>query len=158
MVWLGIDLGEARVGIAMSDPELSFAHPEENLSAGGDSFRVLDDVVDIVVDYGVERVVIGLPLLLDGGEGKSAKKARRWATNLVKRLRGAVEEGRIGESNLPDVVMEDERLTTVSAHRQLNAAGLPGRAHRPDVDRQSAVLILQAALDRLSKGCEANER
>ena len=87
MVWLGIDLGDARVGLALSDPELTLAHPIGNIQVYGDSFRALDEVIDVIGDESVDHVVIGLPLLLNGEEGKSAKKARRWSVNLEKRLR-----------------------------------------------------------------------
>ena len=86
MTWLGIDLGDARVGLALSDPELTFAHPIGNIQAYGDSFRAIDDVIYTIEDENVDHVVIGLPLLLSGEEGKSAKKARRWANNLAKRI------------------------------------------------------------------------
>ena len=75
MVWLGIDLGDARVGLALSDPELTFAHPVGNVQVFGDSFRAIDDVMDLIEKEKVRRVVIGLPLQLDGSEGKSAKKS-----------------------------------------------------------------------------------
>ena len=77
MTWLGIDLGDARVGLSLSDPELSFAHPIGNIQAYGDSFRALDDVSYVIVDEQVDHIIIGLPLLMNGDEGKSAKKARR---------------------------------------------------------------------------------
>ena len=113
MVWLGIDLGDARVGLALSDPELTLAHPIGNIQVYGDSFRALDEVIDVIGDESVDHVVIGLPLLLNGEEGKSAKKARRWSVNL-----------------------------------ELFDARIGGRKHRPMVDQQSAVVILQTALDR----------
>ncbi|KFI46775.1 putative holliday junction resolvase [Bifidobacterium bohemicum] len=149
MTWLGVDLGEARVGLAMSDPELCLAHPEGNIEAGGDYFRVLDEVVDFIADHDdIDCVVVGLPLLLNGQEGKSAKKARRWVANLVKRLSIASQDESYGLVQVPRVVMEDERLSTVSAHHQLSAARVSSRSHRPVVDQQSAVVILQGALDR----------
>ena len=92
MVWLGIDLGDARVGLALSDPELTLAHPIGNIQVYGDYFHALDEVIDVIGDELVDHVVIGLPLLLNGEEGKSAKKARRWAVNLEKRLHAAVED------------------------------------------------------------------
>ncbi|MDF7663912.1 Holliday junction resolvase RuvX [Bifidobacterium sp. ESL0763] len=147
MAWLGVDLGDARVGLALSDPELTLAHPEGNIEAMGDSFRALDDVVDFIAGHDVERVVVGLPLLLNGEAGKSAKKARRWASNLVRRLANAQEDGREGLDEIPEVELVDERLTTVSAHHQLSQAHVGSRSHRPVVDQQSAVLILQSALD-----------
>ncbi|NEG54601.1 Holliday junction resolvase RuvX [Bifidobacterium platyrrhinorum] len=148
MTWLGIDLGDARVGLALSDPELTFAHPIGNIQAYGDSFRALDDVIYVIEDEQVDHVVIGLPLLLNGDEGKSAKKARRWAANLVKRIERMSDEGEIRLNATPSVELMDERLTTVSAHRQLSDANITGRRHRPVVDQQSAVVILQSALDR----------
>ena len=148
MTWLGIDLGDARVGLALSDPGLVFAHPIGNVQAYGDSFRALDDVIYVIEDEGVDHVVIGLPLLLNGDEGKSAKKARRWAANLVKRMETLHREGELRLDAVPVVELSDERLTTVSAHRQLSDARVGGRNHRPMVDQQSAVVILQSALDR----------
>lgn len=147
MVWLGIDLGDARVGLALSDPELTFAHPIGNVQVFGDSFRAIDEVMSLIEEEKVRRVVIGLPLQLDGSEGKSAKKARRWGKNLAKRIESAKNEGDWTLSYEPDIVWKDERLTTVSAHRQLLQADFSTRKHRPMVDQQSAVLILQSALD-----------
>lgn len=143
MVWLAIDLGEARVGLALSDPELTFAHPLGNIEVHGDSFRALDTVVDLVLTDHIERVVVGLPLQLDGSEGKSAKKARRWVSNLLKRMQAVSSRG----VRMPEVTLVDERLTTVTAHHQLQEAELAAKRHRPIVDQQSAVLILQSVLD-----------
>lgn len=151
MVWLGIDLGDARVGLALSDPELTFAHPYGNIQAYGDSFRALDDVIVVVEDEQVDHIVVGLPLQLDGTEGKSAKKARRWCANLDKRMRLLADEGDFALPSIPTLELVDERLTTVSAHRQLLDAQLGTKRHRPVVDQQSAVVILQTALDGVWK-------
>ena len=151
MVWLGVDLGDARVGLALSDPELTFAHPAGNVQVYGDSFRALDEVLDVIEDESVDHVVVGLPLLLSGEEGKSAKKARRWARNLEKRLHAAVEDETFELACAPTVELIDERLTTVTAHHQLFDARINGRGHRPMVDQQSAVVILQTALDQARK-------
>lgn len=147
-VWLGVDLGDARVGLALSDPELTLAHPAGNIQAWGDSFHTIDEVMDVIEDEGVSHVVIGLPLQLDGTEGKSAKKARRWAANLVKRMASDDEGRQFVDGTAPTVSLLDERLTTVSAHRQLLEARISTKGHRPKVDQQSAVNILQSALDR----------
>ncbi|MCI1833080.1 MAG: Holliday junction resolvase RuvX [Bifidobacterium sp.] len=148
MTWLGVDLGEARVGISLSDPELTLAHPVGNIDVWGDSFRAIDEVVEIAVTNEVSCIVVGLPLMLDGSEGKSARKARRWARNLTKRLAAPPESAAIRPDRVPDVVLVDERLTTVTAHRQLFQAQIRSRGHRPLVDQQSAVMILQSALNR----------
>jgi putative Holliday junction resolvase len=151
MVWLGIDLGDARVGLALSDPELSFAHPAGNLNAYGDSFRTLDDVIELIEGAPIERVIVGLPMQLNGSEGSSAKKARRWANNLHRRLLLAQDDDDYDIREIPQIELMDERLTTVSAHQQLRQAHIAGRQHRPMVDQQSAVLILQSALDHLAQ-------
>ena len=135
MVWLGIDLGDARVGLALSDPELTLAHPIGNIQVYGDYFHALDEVIDVIGDESVDHVVIGLPLLLNGEEGKSAKKARRWAVNLEKRLHAAVEDELYSITDVPSIEL------VFDAH-------VGGRRHRPMVDQQSAVVILQTALDR----------
>lgn len=159
MVWLGVDLGDARVGLALSDPELTFAHPAGNVVVYGDSFQALDDVIGVIEDHAVAHVVIGLPLLLNGDEGKSARKARRWGANLIKRMKEYDEEGQFNAECIPSVSFLDERLTTVTAHQQLFEAQVVGRRHRPAVDQQSAVVILQSALDayRQDRG-ETGER
>ena len=150
-VWLGVDLGDARVGLALSDPELTLAHPAGDVDVHGDSFRALDAVCDVIEDSGVSRVVVGLPLLLDGTEGSSARKARRWGRSLGRRL-GLLLEDRSGNGpDVPPIVFQDERLTTVTAHQQLRQARINGREHRPLVDQESAVIILQAALDAAAR-------
>ena len=63
MVWLGIDLGDARVGLALSDPGITLAYPAGNIQVYGDSFRALDEVVDVIEDELVDHVIVGLPLL-----------------------------------------------------------------------------------------------
>jgi putative Holliday junction resolvase len=143
-VWMGVDLGDARVGIALSDPEESMAYPLRDITVYGDSFQALDDCIDIIEDKHVSHVVVGYPLLMSGEEGKSARKDRRWAKQLRNRL------VRQGFSSVT-VRLQDERLTTVTAHQQLENAGYRERSHRPMVDQQSAVIILQAALDRYSR-------
>ena len=140
-IWMGIDLGDARVGIALSDPELILAHPRGNIKVPGDSFYALEDVIDAIEEENVERVFVGYPLLLNGEEGKSKKKAKRWVKALLRKLE---------ENKLSSVKAElcDERLTTVSAHSMLLEAGMSMRSHRSAVDQQSAVILLQEILDR----------
>lgn len=114
----------------------------------GDYFFAIDEVLNVIEDEHVDHVIVGLPLQMDGTEGKSAKKARRWAANLEKRLQAESEDSDSTEYQIPQVSLIDERLTTVSAHRQLFEAHKASNKHRPVVDQQSAVVILQTALDR----------
>ncbi|WP_339349724.1 Holliday junction resolvase RuvX [Bifidobacterium indicum] len=143
-IWMGIDLGQARVGVALCDPELTLAYPAGKIEVQGDCFRALGPVVDLIHEHGVERVIVGYPLLLNGSEGGSAKKAKRWVRNLSRILN---EEAALAKDSPVRVLLQDERLTTVSAHHQLYEAQIGGRGHKPLVDQQSAVVLLQSALD-----------
>lgn len=138
---MGVDLGNARVGISLADTELAMAQPLTNITVVADSFEALDDVADLIESHGVSTVVVGLPLQMNGSDGKAAKKARRWASQLERRVKETAR-----------VVLHDERLTTVTAHRQLLEAGRGSKSHRSVVDQQAAVIILQSALDARKAG------
>lgn len=158
--WMGVDLGNARVGISLSDPERSVAYPLCNVSVWTDYFEALDEVADLAYEHQVERVVVGYPLNMDGSEGKAAKKAKRWSQQLQRRFSTGDFDSRQGSDaaavsrdknkqwgETVEIVLKDERLTTVTAHHQLSQVGRASRSHRQVVDQQSAVLILQSALD-----------
>ena len=131
-VRLGIDPGDARIGVARSDPSGFLATPVETVRRGkGDLARLArlareDEAVEIVV---------GLPRSLSGGEGPAAVKARAFAARLAVRV-----------APVP-VRLCDERLTTVSAEAMLRDRGRKGQQRRAVVDQAAAVLILQQALD-----------
>jgi putative Holliday junction resolvase len=140
-VRLGIDVGTVRVGLAMSDPRGVLAHPVATVAP--DDTRTVDD---LVVEHGVCTVYVGLPRTLRGDEGPAATAARGYARHLASRV-----------APVP-VRLVDERLTTVSAHRQLGAGGMRERGRRSVVDQAAAVLILQGALDlESSSGRPAGE-
>lgn len=137
---VGVDVGDARVGVASCDPSGLLATPVETVPRDLDHDSDIDRVVEIATQLGAMEFVIGLPRSLDGSEGPAAEKARVWA----KRLGSALLEAPIG--NTP-IRLVDERLTTVDAHRGLRDSGVAGRRHRGVVDQAAAVLILQTALD-----------
>ena len=131
-VRLGIDPGDARVGVARSDPTGFLATPVETLRRGkGDLARLARLVRE---DEAVE-VVVGLPRSLSGGEGPAAAKVREYAARLAERV-----------APVP-VRLVDERLTTVSAEAMLRDRGRKGQQRRAVVDQAAAVMILQHALD-----------
>ena len=131
-VRLGIDPGDARVGVARSDPTGFLATPVETLRRGkGDLARIARLVRE---DEAVE-VVVGLPRSLSGGEGPAAAKVRAYAARLAERV-----------APVP-VRLVDERLTTVSAEAMLRDRGRKGQQRRAVVDQAAAVMILQHALD-----------
>lgn len=131
-VRLGIDPGEARVGVARSDPSGFLATPVETVARGdGDLARL----ARLLVEEEAVEVVVGLPRSLSGGEGPAAARVRDFASMLAREV-----------APVP-VRLCDERLTTVSAESMLRDRGRKGRSRRAVVDQAAAVLILQQALD-----------
>lgn len=146
-VRLGVDVGEARVGLAVCDPAGILATPVATLRRDHDGEGDLDQIVAEATERGAIEVIVGLPRALSGVEGVAAQAIRGYASVLHRRLGG-----------IP-VRLVDERLSTVDAHRSLHASGVPGRSHRARVDQAAAVVILQAALDtERSTGRPAGER
>jgi putative holliday junction resolvase len=132
---VGVDVGDARVGVAASDASGVLAHPVRTLPRDVAADSDVEAVVALARELEAIEVVVGLPRLLSGHEGEAARIARDYAGRLAGRL------GTVG------VRMVDERLTTVDAHRRLRDSGVPGRGQRAVVDQAAAVLILQSALD-----------
>lgn len=131
-VRLGIDPGDARIGVARSDPTGFLATPVETVRRGrGDLSRL----VRLVRDEEAIEVVVGLPRSLSGAEGPAAAKTREFAARLAARIDPVA------------VRLQDERLTTVSAEAMLRDRGKKGAERRAVVDQAAAVLILQHALD-----------
>lgn len=137
---LGIDVGDARVGVATCDPSGLLATPVETVARDLEHDSDIDRVVDLAAELSAIEVVVGLPRSLDGGEGPAARRVRDWAQSLRTALHSAPIE------NTP-IRLVDERLSTVDAHRGLRDSGVAGRNHRQVVDQAAAVLILQTALD-----------
>ena len=131
---LGIDVGTRRVGVALSDPTGVIAQSLTVLPRRSWE-QVVGAVVALIRRHRVERVVVGLPLRLDGGEGEAAANVRKFAD----RLRDAVE--------IP-VVLQDERLSTAEAERVMLEADVDRSTRRARRDAVAAALILQRYLDR----------
>ncbi|HEY8432153.1 MAG TPA: Holliday junction resolvase RuvX [Sandaracinaceae bacterium] len=140
---LGIDHGERRVGLALSDEDGRIAHPHATLERR-DPRALVSEVAAIVRERGVESIVVGLPLSLDGREGASARRARRFAE-------------RLGEETGVPVVLWDERMSTLAAERALGEAGVRKKAQRAVVDRVAAALVLQSYLDAVNERRERSE-
>ncbi|VEG26003.1 Holliday junction resolvase RuvX [Actinomyces howellii] len=133
-VRLAFDVGQARVGVARCDAEAILAVPLVTLNRdryGAD----LDQAADLVEDYDAVEVVVGLPRRMSGGSSSSTRDARAWAL----RLAGII-------APVP-VRLVDERLTTVTARRELHEAGVPSTGFRRVVDQAAAVVILEQALE-----------
>jgi len=128
---LGIDHGDVRIGIAMSDETAFLASPLTTIQNGKGA---ADEITALVIEHGVEKIVIGLPLNMDGSAGPATEKTRAFAAKLAKK------------TAVP-IVENDERLTTVTAHHNLREAGLDGKQRRGVVDMAAAQIILQDWLD-----------
>jgi putative Holliday junction resolvase len=133
-----LDLGGARVGVAIDDELASMAHPRGVLD-GRDRPKLLRDLAKMAADEGITRFIVGLPLDMKGGEGEAARKAR-----------GLAQE--IADATGCDVELLDERLTTVQARRSLEASEVFGRKQKERIDEASATAILQAWLDGQARG------
>ena len=133
---LGLDPGERRIGVALSDPLGIIAQP----------FTVIDQrtedltkrLRELCTEYDVGTIVVGLPVSLSGDEGTAAAKARRFGAK-VKTITGC------------DVVFADERFTTVQAERALVDDGMRRDRRRETKDKVAAALMLQGYLDRTSR-------
>ena len=128
--FLGVDYGSKRVGLAISDGLGLTARPLEVVARRD----IIERVRDIVAEYHVEGLVVGLPTALAGGEGASAAEARALGSELEKSL------------NLP-VVFVDERFTSKLAESALLESGMKRRDRRERVDKVAAAIILQSYLD-----------
>ena len=135
---LGLDLGDRRIGIAVSDETGTVAQGRGVYLRRGEE-EDLAHLSELCRRERVETIVVGLPLNMDGSEGEQARKARAFARALADR------------TGLP-VELLDERLTTAEADWVLKEAGLRERKRRKVRDELAAVLILQAWLDRARGG------
>ncbi len=130
---MGLDIGERRIGVAVSDPVGRVATPLTVVAAS--DRRMLASIVE---EYDVEAIVVGIPLAMDGSEGAQAARVRPVAESLARELR------------LP-VRYFDERLTSAQARRVMGEAGVPDRKKRGRLDMLAATVLLQAYLDSGSR-------
>lgn len=129
---LGIDLGDARVGVAVSDDLGMLAHPLETIST--QSTNVVKRVLALASERSAETIIVGMPRNMNGSHGPAADKAKAFIEELRR------------ETTLP-IVAWDERLSTVSAQRALQEAGRNTRKQKSVIDQVAAQIILQSWLD-----------
>ncbi|WP_103063371.1 Holliday junction resolvase RuvX [Actinomyces qiguomingii] len=132
-VRLAFDVGKVRVGVARCDADAILAVPVTTLHRdryGGD----LEEAADLVADHNALEVIVGLPRNMSGGSSSSTHDARGWA----RRLAGMI-------APVP-VRLVDERMTTITAHRELHESGRREKSFRSVVDQAAAVVILEQAL------------
>lgn len=130
---MGVDFGESRTGLAVSDPARFLASGLGNVQGGGLE-KTAERILAVATEQGAVALVLGLPVNMNGTEGPKAVRIRELAAIL--------------ERTLP-VYLMDERMTTMAAARFLNETNTRGKKRRGVIDTLSAEIILQNALDRL---------
>ena len=132
---MGIDLGDARVGVAVADTLGMLAHPRETIRVGPKGEKaVLARLAEIAAAEKIRVILVGMWRNMNGTEGPASEKARAFAD----RLRAATG---------CEIRLQDERLTTVAAHKALQANGRDVKKGRAVIDQAAAQLILQTYLD-----------
>jgi len=135
---LGLDVGDRRIGVAISDPEQILASPLTTILREDDD-SAIGAIVEIVNKYDIQRIVIGFPYSLDGSVGSQAGKVKNFVEKLSK-CTGV------------DIELRDERLSTVAVDHLFTEAGVRNRDRRDKRDAAAAAFILQGYLDSL-KAC-----
>ena len=131
---LGIDHGDSRIGLSISDQLASFAHPYRTLQR---DTRVFHEIRQIVERERITGIVIGLPKNMDGTLGQSAAKAKAFGGELALVIPAI------------NILFWDERLTTLEAQRALHAAGKNAKQSKKMIDQVAAQILLQSYLDSL---------
>jgi putative Holliday junction resolvase len=129
---LGVDVGDARIGVAISDPDGILATPVETVAAGP---TAIGRLAEIVRENDVLECVVGLPMGLSGREGPAAVKVRAFCAELLAAI-----------DPVP-IRLFDERMSTITADANLRHSGRSGKGKRNIIDQAAATVILQTALD-----------
>ena len=137
---LGLDIGTKTVGLALSDPSYTVASPLQTIRRTKFT-RDAHAIEAVISEHAVGGLVVGLPLHMDGSEGRACQSVRQFATNLLERI------------DLP-LAFHDERLSTAAVERMLIKEADMTRKHRAKiVDKAAAAYILQGALDQAHRSC-----
>jgi putative Holliday junction resolvase len=135
---LGLDIGDRRIGVAISDPDQILASPLTTIIIGDSDDEALKSISDLVTAYRVQRIVIGLPYSMNGSIGKQAIKVKAFTEKLAEYVTVGIE-------------FQDERLSTVAVDRLLIEAGKKNRKKKEQRDAAAAAYILQGYIDRLKE-------
>jgi len=132
---MGLDVGDKKIGVALSDPSQVLASPLKTI------IRVTDDgaikeIIDLARKHDISKIVVGLPYSLTGAIGKQAEKVLLFSKQ-------------IAQATDVEIIMQDERLTSVSANQKLREAGKKGSKLKNEMDAAAATVILQAYLDEV---------
>jgi putative Holliday junction resolvase len=135
--YLGIDFGEKRIGLALSDPTLTIAQTYKTMHF--ESTKILiQQIAELVEELQIDKLILGLPLTMKGSDSEKTTQVRTFGEKLSQKL------------DVP-VIFIDERLTTVRAHQILSEMGKQPSKTRQKVDQLAAQQILQTYLDKERK-------
>jgi putative Holliday junction resolvase len=148
---LGVDVGTVRVGVAICDRDSILATPYKTLDRNARKNSDVRVIANLVEELGAVQIIVGLPRTMKGEEHASAKMATEYAELLAAELSA--------RALAVPVNLVDERLSSVTAHRNLHEAGMSSRNHRKVVDQVAAAGILQHALDmQKARGADVGRR
>jgi putative Holliday junction resolvase len=150
-VKLGVDVGTVRVGVAICDRDAILATPYKTLDRNAKKNSDVRVIAKLAEELGAVQVFVGLPRTMKGEEHASARMATDYALLLVAEFSGRGLTVRVN--------LVDERLSSVTAHRNLHEAGMSSRNHRKVVDQVAAAGILQHAIDmQKARGADVGSR
>lgn len=138
---MGLDYGNIRIGVAVSDPFGWTAQQKESVQVTGGVKKAALKIIELAIEYSIQKVVIGYPLNMNGTKGPAAEKVDEFiialkANKFFKNI---------------EIIRWDERLTTVSANRTMTEMGVCKGNKKKMVDRIAAQYILQGYLDNINK-------
>lgn len=139
---LGLDVGDKRIGVALSDPLGITAQGLDTIERVGIR-KDCDKVIALVKEFGCDRVVIGLNKRLDGSDTPQTEKVYEFKDMLANKMRSI----KLGDV---EIIFQDERLSTVEANKILIQGDVSREKRKTVIDKQAAIIILQRYLDRLS--------
>ncbi|MGD0855895.1 MAG: Holliday junction resolvase RuvX [Dehalococcoidia bacterium] len=132
---LGLDVGDKKIGVALSDPSQVLATPLKTIIRVNDEVAI-KEIVGLARKHDISKIIVGLPYSLNGAIGKQAEKVLSFSKQ-------------IAQATDVEIIMQDERLTSVSANQKLREAGKKGSKLKNEMDAAAATVILQAYLDEV---------
>ena len=135
---IGIDYGDSRIGIAVSDPLGWTAQGIETINWRNNIDEPIERILEIINSYEAKKVIVGFPKNMNGTIGPRGEKTNEFIELLNNKLEGI------------DIIKWDERLSTVAANRTMNELGVKKSKKRQVVDQIAAVYILQGYLDAMA--------
>ena len=141
---MGLDIGDKRIGVALSDPLQILASPLRAITRNDDG-SALTEIAALARQYDIGRLVVGLPYLMDGSVGEQARKVLDFAEKI--KAQAGVE-----------IVMLDERYTSVAAGQMLREAGKKRSSLKKQIDAAAATVILQAHLDEAAAARQISQQ